>query len=92
MEINFGQARFSEQRSEQEQAAAKGEKLGSWDAEEEGGRMPEVCKLFPFAGLPEGLEDVSRVAEAAPKKMVRGAGCAYNAAVPRKERRRSSTG
>ena len=54
--------------------------------------MPEVCKLFPFAGLPEGLEDVSRVAEAAPKKMVRGAGCAYNAAVPRNERHRSCTG
>jgi hypothetical protein len=54
--------------------------------------MPEVCKLFTFAGLREGQEDVSGVTEAVPKKMVRGAGCAYNAAVPRKERRRSSTG
>jgi hypothetical protein len=54
--------------------------------------MPEVCKLFPFAGLRERLEEVSGVTEEAPKKMVREAGCAYNAAVPRKERRRSSTG
>ena len=54
--------------------------------------MPEVCKLFPFAGLREGPEGLSRVAEAARKKMVRGARCAYNAAVPRKERRRSCTG
>jgi|HubBroStandDraft_6_1064221.scaffolds.fasta_scaffold508288_2 hypothetical protein len=54
--------------------------------------MPEVCKLFPFVGLREGREDLSRVAEVAPKKMVRGAGCAYNAAVPRKERHRSSAG
>jgi hypothetical protein len=54
--------------------------------------MPEVCKLFPFVGLREGRKDLSWVAEAAPKKMVRGGGCAYNAAVPRKERRRSRTG
>ena len=54
--------------------------------------MPEVCKRFPFVGLREGQEDSRGVAEAAPKKMARRAGCAYNAAVPRKERRRSSTG
>jgi hypothetical protein len=54
--------------------------------------MPEVCKLFPLAGLWVGQEDLSRGDAAAPKKMVRGARCAYNAAVPRRERRRSSTG
>ena len=54
--------------------------------------MAEVCKVFPFVGLRESPKDLSRGAEAAPKKMVRGGGCAYNAAVPRKERRRSNTG
>jgi len=54
--------------------------------------MPEVCKLFPYAGLREGQEDWRRVAEAAPKMVARRAGCAYNAAVPRNERHRSCTG
>jgi hypothetical protein len=34
--------------------------------------MPEVCKLFPFAGLRDGLEDVSRVAEAAQRRWFAG--------------------
>jgi hypothetical protein len=34
-------------------AAAKGEEFRSCEAQEEGGRMPELCKVFPFVELRE---------------------------------------
>ena len=35
-------------------AAVKVTEIASWHAPEEGAKMPEVCKVFPFVGLREG--------------------------------------
>jgi hypothetical protein len=40
-------------------------RFATWDAEEEGGRMPEVCKVFPFVGFREGecAEDIGGLSD-----------------------------